>query len=413
MAGFNARGAEQAGNLLEMELDGVGAEDFGLRKVDAGVADRVHARFELGNIVFEVEVRGRHIETPLVNAFGDVMEAAANVGGELTERRLEPVSEAVFIFAASLDRQLKRNESVIERAAKLREHAETFAPSWATRGLKACCFEVLIVSAEHGERVFTSGSQVGGWGAVEAGENGLKECAEDKELLSQAIAKVEARTVGQDEGGDGESDDDAEDDFKNAVEREAPAGAGTLDQHDDCDGDAGEARAAAQAEQAADDDGGENGEDVVPGEHAEEGEGEAENGADEGAEDAIARGVDGGSDVGLQDDDGADGAPVAVVQVEEAGENPAERRGKSSFRSVDKKAPALPCEEAGLVRRMNVQAKRELLLRPGFVRLQAHRGIQGEGMMKRPLLSAWAARHTTGGDRKHGHAEPCGTRVAA
>jgi len=83
-----------------MELDGVSAEDFGLREVDAGVADRIHTRFELCDVVFEIEVWGRHVEAPFMNAFGDVVEAAANVGGELTESRLEAKGETVLLFVA-------------------------------------------------------------------------------------------------------------------------------------------------------------------------------------------------------------------------------------------------------------------------------------------------------------------------
>ena len=145
-----------------------------------------------------------------------------------------------------------------------------------------------------------------------------------------------------------------------------------MDQHDDGDGDTGEARAATEAEQAADDYGGEDGEYVVPGEHAEERKRKSQNCADDGAEDAIARGVDGGSDVGLENDDGADGAPVAIVEAEGAGERPAKGGGEGRFGGMDEETPALPVEEAGLLLGMNMEAERELLLRPGFWSLQAH-----------------------------------------
>ena len=42
-AGFDARGAKQAGNLLEVQLDGVGAEDFRLREVRTSMAYLSHA----------------------------------------------------------------------------------------------------------------------------------------------------------------------------------------------------------------------------------------------------------------------------------------------------------------------------------------------------------------------------------
>ena len=53
-AGFDARGAKQTGDLLEMELDCIGAENFGLREVEAGVANLGHATFEAGDIGFKV-----------------------------------------------------------------------------------------------------------------------------------------------------------------------------------------------------------------------------------------------------------------------------------------------------------------------------------------------------------------------
>jgi hypothetical protein len=40
---------------------------------------------------------------------------------------------------------------------------------------------------------------------------------------------------------------------------------------------------------------------------------------------------------------------------------------------VDKETPALPVEDASLLLRMNMEAESERLLRPGFVRFQAHR----------------------------------------
>ena len=74
-AGFKAGGAEEAGNLLEVKLDGVGAEDFGLREVCAGVPDLGHSLFEASDVAFKVEVGRGDVEAPAVNAFCDVLEA--------------------------------------------------------------------------------------------------------------------------------------------------------------------------------------------------------------------------------------------------------------------------------------------------------------------------------------------------
>ena len=81
-AGLYARCAEQAGDLLEVELDGIGAKNFGLRKVRAGVADLSHAIFEAGDVAFEVEVGGRNVEAPTVNALGDVLKSCLDVCDE-------------------------------------------------------------------------------------------------------------------------------------------------------------------------------------------------------------------------------------------------------------------------------------------------------------------------------------------
>jgi len=75
VAGFDAGRAQQARDLLEMQLHRVGAHDFGLGEIDAGVADRVHARFEIGDVLFEVDALGRLAEAPAVNAAGDEIEA--------------------------------------------------------------------------------------------------------------------------------------------------------------------------------------------------------------------------------------------------------------------------------------------------------------------------------------------------
>jgi hypothetical protein len=74
-AGFYAGCAEQTSDLLEVKLDGIGAENLGLRKIGAGVANLSHAIFEASNVGFQVEVGRRDLKTPAVNAFGDVLKA--------------------------------------------------------------------------------------------------------------------------------------------------------------------------------------------------------------------------------------------------------------------------------------------------------------------------------------------------
>jgi len=81
-AGFYAGGAEQARNLLEMKLHGVGAKDFCLGEVCTGVADLRHAFFEAGDVAFEVEVGRRNVEAPTVNALRDVLKSCLDVCDE-------------------------------------------------------------------------------------------------------------------------------------------------------------------------------------------------------------------------------------------------------------------------------------------------------------------------------------------
>ena len=54
-ASLDARGAQQARDLLEVELHGVGAQNFGLREDNAGVTHGIHAGFEIGNVLFEID----------------------------------------------------------------------------------------------------------------------------------------------------------------------------------------------------------------------------------------------------------------------------------------------------------------------------------------------------------------------
>ena len=74
-AGLNARGAQQTCDLLQVKLNGIGAQNLILRKADSGVTHSIHARLKVGDVLLEIDVRRGSGELPLVNAPGHVMEA--------------------------------------------------------------------------------------------------------------------------------------------------------------------------------------------------------------------------------------------------------------------------------------------------------------------------------------------------
>jgi len=90
-----------------------------------------------------------------VNAAPQVIEAGANVGGKMRKRRLQLLREAVFV--AVFHGKLERNKGVIERSAKLREHAQTLAPARAAR-LVTRGFEQLTIAAEQSQHILAQGS---------------------------------------------------------------------------------------------------------------------------------------------------------------------------------------------------------------------------------------------------------------
>src|SRR3569833_390400 len=170
------------------------------------------------------------------------------------------------------DSEFECNERVEDGAPELRKSIETFAPAWAARGFVARGFEQCVVAAKHVEAVLTKLGDVCSSLRSEAVENRFKEAAEDEEFLRQAVAEAEAGTIREDQRRNEDGDDDAKDDFADTVEREEPVRAGLLHEHHDGDGDAGETRAVAEAEESAKDACQQDGEDVVPGQSAEEGE---------------------------------------------------------------------------------------------------------------------------------------------
>lgn len=74
-AGFDSRCAQQPGDLLEVQLDCVGAQDFSLRETRTGVAHSGHAVFELRDVFFEIEIRRRDLKAPGVNALCQVLKS--------------------------------------------------------------------------------------------------------------------------------------------------------------------------------------------------------------------------------------------------------------------------------------------------------------------------------------------------
>ena len=224
---------------------------------------------------------------------------------------------------AILNGEFQSYECVEDGATELGEHGKAFAPAWAPRGLVTRGLKQAVVDAEHVEGVLPEFGEVGSGLTAEAAKDCFEETGEEEELLGEAVAKAEARTIGEDERGDEDSDDNSEQHLADAMKREQPVGPGLLDEHDDGDGDSGEARTVAEAQKSAEYDGEQYGKDVVPGQRAEQGEGETESCADECAENSIARGSDGRAEVGLKDDDGADRAPIAVVDAEAECDAPA------------------------------------------------------------------------------------------
>jgi hypothetical protein len=111
---------------------------------------------------------------------------------------------------------------------------------------------------------------------------------------------------------------------------------------------------------------------VVPRQHAKPGERKTDERADQRSQKTVARGGDRGTEVRLQHDDGADRAPVAVVQAESLRQPPAQRGGQRSLRGVNQQPLALPGEEAGILLLFHAQLDRKLLLGVRFVGFQAH-----------------------------------------
>jgi len=140
-----------------MQLQRVSAHDFGLREVDAGVANRIHARFEIGDVLFEMDAFGRLVETPTVNAASNEIEAGVNVVGEAREHGLQLLREAVFV--AVFDGEFESQKRVVEGTAELCEQAQAFAPS-GTAGLVACSVEKLIIAAQQGLQICTQPRQI-------------------------------------------------------------------------------------------------------------------------------------------------------------------------------------------------------------------------------------------------------------
>ena len=62
---LHARGTQQARDLLQVQLHCIGAQNLGLREADAGVPHRIHARFEIGNVLLQIHSLRRNDESAI------------------------------------------------------------------------------------------------------------------------------------------------------------------------------------------------------------------------------------------------------------------------------------------------------------------------------------------------------------
>ena len=80
-----------------MQLHCVGAQNLGLREFDTGMANGIHACFEIGYVLLEAHSFWSGGEAPVVNTSRDVIEAGANIDGKTMKRRLKLLRETIFM----------------------------------------------------------------------------------------------------------------------------------------------------------------------------------------------------------------------------------------------------------------------------------------------------------------------------
>ena len=98
--------------MLQVELDGISAQDLGLRKPDPAGSHFGHAVFQVRNVLLEIHVRRLYAKTPFVNSSCDMEKPRVNVRDQLAKRRLQLSREIKFVDA--LHRKLQRDKRVEE-----------------------------------------------------------------------------------------------------------------------------------------------------------------------------------------------------------------------------------------------------------------------------------------------------------
>jgi len=198
------------------------------------------------DVFFEAEFGGFLDEVPAVDAGGDVLEAGVDVVAELFELGLKVGGEGVV--GAAADAEFDGVEGVVEGEAELVEERESFEGFAGAGGLVSGGGEELVVGGDAGFDIAAELVEVAVGGSAEAFHDGGEELSHEQVLLGEGVSEACAGAGGENEGGDDEGDDDAEENFQDAMEGENPAGASVVDEHEDADGDAGEAGAVFESE---------------------------------------------------------------------------------------------------------------------------------------------------------------------
>ena len=265
-AGLHARGAQQPRNLLQMQLHGVGAQNLGLRKLEAGVPHLGHARFQLRDVFLQMHSRRRNVKAPVVNALGHVMKSGANVHGQPSQRRFQLLR--VADPRGCLSRRTPAPPEHRRASGQTATASQAFAPSGPPEGsLRAASSSWLLLRS----MASTSSRSAGRFsaGAPRKPRECLEERAQHQKLLRQPIAQPQPRAVGKDQRGDGQRHHDAQKDLHHAVQRKRPMRAASLHQHHDGDGHSGQPRTAAQTQQSANNHRRQHGQNVIPRQRAE------------------------------------------------------------------------------------------------------------------------------------------------
>ncbi len=174
-----------------------------------------------------------------MNAAGNVVKAGADIHSQVSQRRFQLRCES--IFAAAFDREFQCDYSIEDRAAELRKHLKTFATSGTAGGFIARGLKQLIVGAQNRPHFLMQLGQVLRGSATKTLENRFKQTAQQQKLLSKPIAQTQTCAVRKNERGHSQGHHDAKNHLAHAIHCQAPARTFLVHQHDDGDGDAGQA----------------------------------------------------------------------------------------------------------------------------------------------------------------------------